>query len=510
MRSVRLRKYEQRIALENIGEKRIMFTKQDAFRIIEDKKDLFTSLSDSIWEYAELSLMEYKSAALYIKLLRQEGFEVEENIAGISTAFLGRYGSGKPEIGILAEFDALSGLSQEGCSVVRGEIPSQNGVGHGCGHNLLGAGSFAAAVAIKEYLRARGEGSGTVIFYGCPGEEGCSSKAYMAREGMFYPLDAALTWHPGDVNEVTSGTNNSSIEIEYKFTGIAAHAAGNPHLGRSALDAVEIMNIGVQFLREHMVDSARIHYAITDAGGNSPNVVQPAAQVLYMVRSNKVAEAIELRKRVDAIAAAAAMMTETTLSKRRFIDGTANLVPNYALEELFYKNFTAVELPSYTKEEWEFAAALKETYKNFSKANLPGFGTARDASIAKFVREKSENGVRPINDFVMPLFHSNEMQMGSTDVGDVSWQTPTAQIRTATFASGSPGHSWQNASAGKSPFAHKGMLLAGKVIAATAIDIFEDPSLLKTARAEFEEKTAEGYTCPIEPDAVATAVGGKM
>ncbi len=486
-----------------------MFTKKDAFHIIEEKKEAFINLSDSIWEYAELSLLEFKSAALYLKLLREEGFEVEENVAGIKTAFLGKYGSGKPVIGILAEFDALSGLSQEGSSLVRKEIEGQGGSGHGCGHNLLGAGSFAAAVALKEYLKSKGEGSGTVIFYGCPGEEGGASKAFMAREGMFYPLDAALTWHPGDVNQVSSGTNNSSIEVEYKFTGIAAHAAGNPHLGRSALDGVELLNIGVQFLREHMVDSARIHYAITDAGGNSPNVVQPTAQVLYMVRSNKVSEAIALLARVDTIAKAAAMMTETKLS-RRFIDGTADVITNYALEDLLYDNFSKIALPTYTEEEYAFAQALKETYKNLGDHKLPGFPATKDPAIAKYVKEKSGNGTKPINDFLMPNYHSDEMQMGSTDVGDVSWETPTAQIRTATFASGSPGHSWQNVSIGKTSIAHKGMLLAGKVLAATAMDIYENPTLLKKARAEFEEKTAEGYTCPIEPDAVPTAIGGKM
>ena len=334
--------------------------KENVFKAIEEKMDLVKSVNDSIWDFAELSLMEYKSAELYVNVLKELGFEVETNIAGVPNSFTGTYGTGKPVIGILAEYDALSGLSQVAGADERKEIVP-GGNGHGCGHHALGAGSLAAAIGIKAYLESKPGGNGTVIFYGCPGEEGGAGKAFMAREGIFYDLDAALTWHPSDVNMVTSGTCNSSIQIEYKFTGVASHAAATPEYGRSALDAVELMNVGVQFLREHMPDSARIHYAITDAGGNSPNVVQPAAQVLYMVRSENVKKALELVERVDNVAKGAALMTDTFIT-RRFIDGTADVLPNQTLEKILQKNFEQVELPQYSPEEVGYAQKLKDTY----------------------------------------------------------------------------------------------------------------------------------------------------
>ena len=283
-------------------------SKQTAFDYIDEKSGVITDVSDKIWDYAELSLREYKSGELYAKVLKEEGFTVEYPFDNIETAFRASYGSGKPVIGILGEYDALSGLSQKAGATEREELVT-GGCGHGCGHNMLGAGSMAAAFAVKKYLEKKGEGHGTVIFYGCPGEEGGASKAFMARDGVWKELDAAITWHPSDVNQVTSGTCNSCIQTEYIFKGVASHAAGAPEFGRSALDAVEVMNMGVQFLREHMPDSARIHYAITDAGGNSPNVVQPHARVLYMVRSMLAKDALALQARVDKIAQAAAMMT---------------------------------------------------------------------------------------------------------------------------------------------------------------------------------------------------------
>ncbi|MDD3346538.1 amidohydrolase [Oscillibacter sp.] len=252
--------------------------KQAALAAVEKKAPLVADVADSVWEYAELSLQEERSCAKYCAVLAQEGFTVEKGICGIPTAFSAAYGSGRPVIGLLAEYDALSGLSQKAESLTREErIPG--GCGHGCGHNLLGAGAFAAALGVKAYLEKSGV-SGTVVLYGCPGEEGGAAKAFMARENLWRALDAALTWHPDDVNEVVTGSSNSCIQTQYHFTGVAAHAAGDPDRGRSALDAVELMNLGVQFLREHMSDKARVHYAITDAGGRSPNVVQPRSSVL--------------------------------------------------------------------------------------------------------------------------------------------------------------------------------------------------------------------------------------
>lgn len=480
--------------------------KQAAIDAIEKNAQLVLTVSDKVWGYAELSLLEYKSAKLYCESLYALGFDVQTGICGIETAFSASFGHGKPVIGILAEYDALSGLSQEGCATVRKEI-TPGGSGHGCGHHMLGAGSLAAAIGIKQYLESTGN-EGTVIFYGCPGEEGGAAKSFMARDGLWKHLDAALTWHPDDVNEVTTGTCNSCIQKEYKFTGVASHAAGDPHLGRSGLDAVELMNIGVQFLREHMPQTGRIHYAITDAGGNSANVVQPHAQVLYMVRDIKVSETLALQARVDKIAEAAAMMTDTKLTVR-FIDGTANTVPNFTLEKLLHENMETVGAPTYTEEETAFAKALIGTIENKSDL-LPGFAARQDPAIGEYVKEKTDGGKKPLNDFVMPYYSSLFYSFGSTDVGDVSWQTPTAQIRGLTYPSGAPGHSWQNVSCGVSTIAHKGLLYAGKVLAATAIDLFENPDVLIKATEEFKAKAAEGYQCPIPPDAVPTAVGEQM
>ena len=471
--------------------------KAAAAAYIDRHSGLFTGVSDEIWGFAELSLKEHKSCALYCEQLEKLGFTVKRGAAGIDTAFVANFGSGRPYIGILAEYDALSGLSQVSgldrqCELVPG------GNGHGCGHNLLGAGAFAAAAAVKDYLE-RTSTPGTLLFFGCPGEEGGAAKAFMARERLWEELDAAITWHPGDTNEVTTGTNNSCIQVLYKFKGIAAHAAGNPQDGRSALDAVELMNVGVQFLREHASEKARIHYAIIDGGGFSPNVVQPTASVLYMVRSNRVREAVELLSRVDKIAEGAALMTETSF-ERIFVDGTANTVPNCVLERALWDNMEAVGAPQYDEDEWELARRIYATHK--APDRLPGDGQKHDEAIRAYVSEKSEGGKRVLNDFLLPFYHGDDFSPGSTDVGDVSWQTPTAQFTAVTHTSGTPGHSWQNVSLGKSSIAHKGMLYAGKVLALTAIDLFEDAGLLERAREEFKTAAAEGYTCPIPDGAV--------
>lgn len=470
--------------------------KKAALQIIEDKKDLITEIADKIWGFAELSLMEFQSAELYCEILEKEGFIVERGTSGIETAFAASFGNGHPYIGILAEYDALSGLSQEAGILERKEIRA-GGNGHGCGHNLLGAGAFAAALGIKEYLE-QNDRSGTVILYGCPGEEGGAAKAFMARDGLWKKLDAALTWHPEDVNEVATGSSNACIQTQYKFTGIASHASGAPEMGRSALDAVELMNIGVQFLREHMGDKARIHYAITDAGGCSPNVVQPRASVLYMVRSNHVAEAVELQKRVDKIAEGAALMTETTYEKK-FIDGLADTISNFTLEKILYQNFRELGVPEYTEEENRFADALAETYDH---SGIPGVAAANDTEAKILVEDMQSECGHAMNAFLTPLYQKDAFKAGSTDVGDVSWLTPTAQIHVAAWPNGCPGHSWQNVACDGTTIGHKAAIHAGKVLAAAAIDLYEDPSILQEARVEFEKRTRDGYICPIPADAV--------
>ena len=268
------------------------------------------------------------------------------------------------------------------------------------------------------------------------------------------------------------------------------------------------MNVGVQFLREHMPDSARIHYAITDAGGNSPNVVQPHAQVLYMVRSQLAKDALALEKRVDKIAEGAALMTETSV-KKRFIDGCSNTVPNKVLETLLWKNFNEVGVPTYTKEEEEYAKAIISSYE-MTNDDLPGDACDESEEIAAWVDKVSQHATIPLNNFLIPYHFSTHQRMGSTDVGDVSWLVPTAQINVVTFPSKEPGHSWQNVSCGKTSIGHKGLLTAGKVLAATAIELFENPRYLEQAKEEFEKRAAGGYYCPVPDDAVPSVVGGKM
>ena len=470
--------------------------KQKLYEIIDQKAPLLTELSDKIWEYAELSMLEYKSTAAYVQVLNEEGFEVTENLCNIPTAFSGSFGSGKPVIGILGEYDALSGLSQVAGATEKTPL-EENGCGQGCGHNLLGAGALGAAIAIKEAIKA-GELSGTVIFYGCPGEEGCAGKTFMAREGIFKALDAAITWHPGDTNEIMYGSNAACIQVEYTFTGIAAHAAGNPWAGRSALDAAELMNVGVQFLREHMSSKASVHYSISDAGGISPNVVQPIAKLIYMVREETVQKAKALLTRVDNIAKGAALMTDTQVSCRQ-IDGTASTLSNQVIENVLHANLCAAPLPEYTEDEIIYAKQLRATYDT---SMLPGTRTYEDFKVKKYVLEQTANGTTPMNNFVFPHTPCNPFSPGSTDVGDVSWLTPTAQFNAVTWPSGCPGHSWQNVSCGKTSVAHKGMLYAAKALSGAAADLMTQLQLLADAREEFDLTAAEGYDCPIGPDLI--------
>lgn len=467
-----------------------MMNKQKLYDSVDKNAEKITALSDAIWDFSELSMQEYKSAAYYCDLLEQEGFRVERKLCGIPTAFSGSFGSGKPRIGILGEFDALSGLSQCPGSTKR-ESLNPGGNGQGCGHNLLGAAAFGAALAVKKAIEA-GLLHGTVVFYGCPGEEGCAGKTFMARDGMFRDLDAALTWHPGDTNEIKVGSSAASMQVEYSFTGVSAHAADNPHMGRSALDAVELMHVGIQFLREHMPPNSSIHYSITDAGSVSPNVVQPAATTVLMVRGETVRKAKALLERVNKIAQGAALMTETSVAMRQ-IDGTASILPNETLERVMYENMQQVPVPEYTAAEREFAEALHATYP----AAVPGLMSNSNRQVWAYANKMTDGGKRAINDFIMPYVPYFAYAPGSTDVGDVSWLTPTAQITTATWTSAAPGHSWQNVSIGRTSIAHKGVLQAAKIIAGSAADLMEQPELLEKARAEFNEAAAEGYDCPI-------------
>jgi aminobenzoyl-glutamate utilization protein B len=453
--------------------------------------DLLTKISDTIWDYAETAFEEYQSAALLKETLSQQGFEVEDKTGGIDTAFCASYGSGKPVIGILAEYDALSGLSQKAKSVT--EEPrggkDDNGNGHGCGHNLLGAGSLGAALAVKEYL-AENKIPGTLKVFGCPGEEGGSGKAFMARAGVFAGLDAAFAWHPMAVNAIMELKLLANYQILYKFRGKAAHAAAAPHLGRSALDAVELMNVGVNFLREHVIPEARIHYAIIHTGGFSPNVVQSRGEVLYLIRSPRMPQVEEIYRRVNKIAQGAAMMTETEVDIE-FIKACADVIPNKTLGRVLYDNFKTQELPRYTEEELNFAAALAKTSLKPPGAEAAMFLPNTGKDVAEYTKRLA---ARSLCDLILPFYDETPEPVfpGSSDVGDVSWNVPTAQIATACYALSTAEHSWQLVSQTRSSLGHKGLILAAKVIAGACVDVLEHPELVEKAKAEWEQRL-EGH-----------------
>lgn len=463
---------------------------------IDEKSDSLCALSDEIWGYAETAFTEFQSENALMEFFRKEGFRVTEEAYGVKTAFTAEFGSGSPRVGLLGEFDALSGLSQVAEKVEK-EAEVSGGCGHGCGHNLLGVGSAAAALAVKRYLE---DGHpGTVVYYGCPGEEGGSGKAFMARNGAFKDLDCAITWHPGTTNSVGKDSSLANFQVLYSFKGITAHAAGCPEMGRSALDALELMNVGANFLREHMIDKARVHYAITDTGGYSPNVVQDKAKAIYLIRAPKVGQAYELYQRVNKIAEGAAIMTETTM-EHQLIKSCANMVSNRVLEKVLYQAMQDVGVPEYTEEEYEKAAAYTATAPAGAEASYAEL--IEDHLVpanVKFLKEKKD---RRIYDFVVPYeeVHIVSTGTGSTDVGDASWMCPTAQISTATWAPRTPGHSWQVVSQGKSSTAHKGMLYAGKSMGLAAVYMMEDAELLKAAREEYDEAMEDQTYIPIPDD----------
>ncbi|MBM3546778.1 MAG: amidohydrolase [Alphaproteobacteria bacterium] len=451
--------------------------------VIEAKTPAYVALSDKVWDLAELRYQEEKSVAAQIEALEQEGFKVKPGVAGIPTAFEAEIGEGGPLIGFLGEYDALSGLSQK--SGVTEKIPAGGANGQGCGHNLLGTGAMLAAAAVKDYLKAN-KIPARIRYYGCPAEEGGSGKTFMARAGMFADLDAAVTWHPGNFFGVMSVRSLANVQAYFRFTGRAAHAAGAPHLGRSALDAVELMNVGVNYMREHMPPDARVHCAITNTGGISPNVVQAKAEVLYLVRAPDVAETIELFERVKKIAEGAALMTETQ-AVVDFDKACSNVLPNTALELALHENAKRLGPTPFDDKDRAFAEKLR-------KAAL----TPADVSAALRSASMPSNYPNVLHDGILSFDGTPQVLFGSTDVGDVSWVTPTVQVWGGCFAVGTPGHSWQLVTQGKLPAAHKGMIHAAKAMAATAIDVIENPDLLAKAKAELKERVSgKPYVCPI-------------
>lgn len=451
--------------------------------------DKFKQLSDKLWEYAEPGMREYKSAGAYAEFLKNEGFTVNEKICGMDTAFEGVYGSGSPVICFLAEYDALSGLNQR-ANIFNQEKDSDSDTGQGCGHHLLGVGSLYGACLYKEYLEKNGL-SGTVKFVGCPGEEAGSGKTYLARDGYFDDCDIALTWHPGIFNQVVTGSSQSCTAIYFKFKGIASHAASAPHLGRSALDAAELMNVGVNYLREHMEDSDRVHYAYIDAGGKAPNVVQNLTILKYFVRSKNNHDCSSLTERVINCAKGAALMTGTEVEVI-FDEGLSNTISNQTLENVLFETMKEDYDLSYGLDECEYLSKYKSSFDG--KINIPLM--VKDEHKLK---EDIKNNV--ICSYIIEKEHHDICQMGSTDVGDVSWCVPTGQFNTACFAYGASGHSWQWVAQGKSSVADKGMKYAGRVLCDAAIKLHNNPKLIEKAKRELKLKLdGESYKCPIPKD----------
>ena len=463
---------------------------------VERKSPAFSAMADRIWEHAELRFAEHRSIEEQIALLEAEGFRITRNLGGIPTAFMAEAGSGGPVIGFLGEFDALAGLSQE-AGIAEPRAVTPGATGHGCGHNLLGAGAMLAAVAARDELAANGL-PGTVRYYGCPGEEGGSGKTFMAREGVFNDIDAAVTWHPGVVSSVNSQRSMANFQVYFRFKGRASHAAGSPWLGRSALDAVEIMNVGVNYLREHMPLDCRVHYAITNSGGNSPNVVQADAEVLYLIRGPKVRDAQALFDRVKACAEGAAIMTGTSMSME--IDkACSDTIPNTALEMRMFENLSRLGAPAFDEADLKFAEAIRAT---LSEEDI--------ADSLRAVAAPESVGAEPLHAGVLHFDGTSLAGNGSTDVGDVSQIVPTVQCWGATWAVGTPFHTWQAVAQGKSGHAHKGMVQAAKAMAATALDAYRDPELLARAKAELANRTGgRAYACPIPAEVLAPPLRAK-
>ncbi|MBK1660810.1 M20 family metallopeptidase [Paracraurococcus ruber] len=459
---------------------------EEIWRLVDAKRDPFQDLSDRVWGMPELAYTETRSCAEHTEMLRQQGFRVTEKVAGIPTAVMGEAGEGGPVIAILGEYDALPGLSQEAGVAEPKPLPGP-GFGHGCGHNLLGSASLLAAAAVKDWLAANNL-PGRVRYYGCPAEEGGAAKGFMVRDGAFKDVDIAISWHPAAFCAVNEPVSLANTRIDFSFTGRASHAAAAPHLGRSALDAVELMNVGVNYMREHMPSDARIHYAYLDAGGVAPNVVQPTAKVRYLIRARDLVELRALITRVRKIADGAALMTETKV-EAKVVSGVSNLLGNTPLERAMQNNLDRLGPPPFDDLDRARAAEFQATLSDedistaWRKMGLP-------------VRK----GV-PLCDVIVPLEVKGAPMVGSTDVGDVSWVVPTVQARGATYAIGTPGHSWQLTAQGKLPAAHKGMIHVAKVMAGTAVDCLLDPGLVAAAKADLAERTKDNpYEPVLSPD----------
>lgn len=464
---------------------------------VEKKGPQYREVANQIWSFAEMRYEEFQSAQLHADLLEQEGFKVTRGIAGLPTAFVAEAGQGGPVIGILGEYDALAGLSQaSGAFECRPDPDSTRNVGHGCGHHLLGTASHLAAVVVRDYLQAHGM-EGTVRFYGCPAEEAAAGKTFMARAGVFDDLDAAISWHPSVANSVFMNATLANVQAHFRFTGKSAHAALAPHLGRSALDGAELMNIGVNYLREHMPDQARVHFAYLNSGGPSTNVIPAYAEVLYTVRSSQVDEAMELYQRVTDIARGAALMSGTSL-EIVFDKAVSNVLHNDVLDAVMAQQIEALGEMPFDPEEAAVAEKIQSTFT----------GSEFENSAKHFAA--SIRTPRPVISQPIPYNpHAPRPVTGSTDMGDVSWAVPTTQCLTACYAWGTAFHSWQMVSQGKSTLATRGMLHAAKAMAATAAKLMGDRETLGRAADELDDRRkGKPYRCPIPDDVLPPPMRG--
>jgi aminobenzoyl-glutamate utilization protein B len=451
---------------------------------IDDHSERIIDVSDEIWEYAERGLLEYKSAKLLVRELKKHDFLIEEGVGGMPTAFVATWGEGKPVIGVMGEYDALPGLSQK---VKTEKDPLDEGEpGHGCGHNIHGTSGMAGAIAMRYVMEKKGL-KGTVKFFGTPAEESASGKVWMVRDGVFDGVDAVLSHHPGSMNYASLASSLANNSVKFIFHGKTSHAAGSPEQGRSALDAVELMNIGVNFLREHIIEEARVHYVIEEGGGQ-PNVVPDYARSWYLIRAPERTQVEHIYERVLKIAKGAALMTETEMEVE-FLKAIYNKIPNKVLSEVVTRNMRGIGVPEYTDEEIEWAKKLVSSVSRESKME----------TLRKTKRPGWEKLIDVVLDTSIPdAWNDGIVSHGSTDVSDVSWKAPTMEFGTSTWPLGTPGHSWMNVAGGAHSVGHKSLIFAAKVIATSGLDLLMGKELLKAAWEEHGERIlGKEYKTPI-------------
>ena len=459
-----------------------MDSKQQVIEWIEDNRVPFIDMAQAIWERPEIAFHEFFASQLQADFLEEHGFRVTRDVAGMNTAFIAEWGEGGPIIGFAGEYDALPGLSQK-CQTSP-EPVEPGGMGHGCGHNLLGTAHVAAAIAVKKWLDANGI-SGTVRYYGCPAEEVGAAKTFMARAGLYDDLDAAFNFHPMYANMAMKGSMVGVYSFRLRFHGVTAHAGASPHLGRSALDAVELTNVGLNYLREHVTGDVRMHYIITH-GGDAANVVPAQAEALYMIRAHQPDTLRAVMARVRDIAQGAAMMTGTRVEEI-FVAALSNVLNNSYLADLQHANMAEIGPLVWSQEELDFAAAINAGYPaGTAQANGAAFGLpARLLDV-------------PLLGDNYPSLDEGKLITGSTDVGDLSWCAPLSMLTTACWTTASVAHSWGVVATGAMSIGHKGMLHAAKIMALTALDLYADPAHLRQIRAEFDEqRRARPYTNPL-------------